>query len=94
MQDMFVPQPPPPEAEPDIEEIRAFAGIAGFTLKATGQGWTDGTGVIHGCEWTLRHDESKRSSVFEGYPTMGQVKAIINEIREQEERKKKRRARK
>lgn len=66
-----------PAAPDDVEEIQAFCFIAGYELTVAGQGWTDGTGVIHGCSWKLRHLKTKRSTTFEGYPSMADVKRII-----------------
>lgn len=75
------PAPVTPAAPDNIEEIQAFCFIAGFALTVAGQGWTDGTGVIHGCSWKLQEIRTKRHSTFEGYPSLAGVKNMIQRIR-------------
>lgn len=71
---------PLPARPDDIEEIKAFCFIAGFELRLEGSAWTGSTGIIRGSTWKLWHIETARSSTFEGYPSMENVKRIIQQV--------------
>lgn len=98
---MNVPPPPdpghafpPPE---QVEEMQAFAFIAGYEFKAEGRGWTDGTGRIRGCSWQLsklsipgRQPAYVIAEWSEYCPTMADMKACIRDNLDRIERQRKR----
>lgn len=71
-----------PPAE-EVEELQAYAYIAGYEFRAVGQGWADGTGKIHGCAWQLRKLQKNDTYPViianwdEWCPTMDDLKKVI-----------------
>lgn len=64
----------------EVEELKAFAFIAGYELTSAGQGWTDGTGVIHGMSWSLKRNKKHGRVIasWEEYcPTMENLREAI-----------------
>lgn len=81
--------PPPGE----VEEMQAFAYIAGYEFKSVGQGWADGKGNIHGCSWQLRK-AGKSSPLIANWdewcPTMDDLKKVIRQQLDMREATRKR----